>query len=139
MTPGDISVPVTAEQIKQLASFIMHKHYCENDVYAITPLFTDPFSWIARESRSTPAARITCLRYSISSREKCPPAYLRMKSTTFLKSAPAYSCAPAACGFRPILKQGNSCACISAWCSCLRLPAIQCAAAIFRYRIRMPK
>ncbi len=46
MTPGDISVPVTAEQIKQLASFIMHKHYCENDVYAITPLFTDPFSWI---------------------------------------------------------------------------------------------
>lgn len=33
-------------KVKELTSFLFHKHYCENDVEAIIELLDDPLSWI---------------------------------------------------------------------------------------------
>ena len=35
-----------ASTVKQLTSFFMHKHYCENDVEAIISYFSDDLAWI---------------------------------------------------------------------------------------------
>lgn len=34
------------ERVKELTSFLFHKHYCENDVEAIIQLFDDKLNWI---------------------------------------------------------------------------------------------
>ena len=34
------------QAVKELTSFLFHKHYCENDVEAIIDLFDDKLSWI---------------------------------------------------------------------------------------------
>ena len=34
-----------SQEIADLTSWILHKHYCENDVEAIVALFEEPFSW----------------------------------------------------------------------------------------------
>lgn len=33
------------EKAKSLASYIMHRHYCENDIEAVTDLFSEQISW----------------------------------------------------------------------------------------------
>ena len=34
------------QTVRELTSFLFHKHYCENDVEAIIKLFDDKLSWI---------------------------------------------------------------------------------------------
>ncbi len=33
------------QQVRELTSYLMHKHYCENDVESLIRLFDDPMSW----------------------------------------------------------------------------------------------
>lgn len=37
------------QAVKELTSFLFHKHYCENDVEAIIALFDDKLSWIGAD------------------------------------------------------------------------------------------
>ena len=42
-----INPEYTKEQTAmELTSYLMHKHYCENDVEAVIGYFDEPFMWI---------------------------------------------------------------------------------------------
>lgn len=41
-----IDINKRKQKVIELTSFMLHKHYCENDVDAIVMLFDDPLSWV---------------------------------------------------------------------------------------------
>ena len=50
------------EEVKKLASRMMHMHYCENDVEGLTALFADRFSWLGAGEGDCLTGREACIR-----------------------------------------------------------------------------
>lgn len=45
------------KEAERLAGYIMHKHYCEHDVEAVTALFSTEFSWLGAGEEEYVASR----------------------------------------------------------------------------------
>ena len=60
------------EDVKKLASRIMHMHYCEHDIEGITSCFSEQFSWMGAGEQEYLSGRKACATTSRKFRESIP-------------------------------------------------------------------
>lgn len=60
------------EEVRTLASLLMHKHYCEHDMEWITDLFAPQFSWFGTGESEYIVGRDACIKRFLEFRETIP-------------------------------------------------------------------
>lgn len=60
------------EEVRNMASRIMHLHYCEHDAEEITALFSPEFSWLGTGEEEYMSGREACAEYFLKFREEIP-------------------------------------------------------------------
>ena len=59
-TESDTGQHQRLEDVKKLASRIMHMHYCEHDIEGITSCFSEQFSWMGAGEQEYLSGRKAC-------------------------------------------------------------------------------
>lgn len=65
------------KDVENLASGIMHKHYCEHDMEGITALFFPQFSWVGAGEEEYLAGRDACTKQFLNYKEAIPKCVIR--------------------------------------------------------------
>lgn len=60
------------KEAERLAGYIMHKHYCEHDVEAVTALFSTEFSWLGAGEEEYITGRDACVEQFLKYRGAIP-------------------------------------------------------------------
>ena len=60
------------KEAERLAGYIMHKHYCEHDVEAVTALFSTEFSWLGAGEEEYVTGRDACVEQFMKYRGVIP-------------------------------------------------------------------
>lgn len=100
-------------QIIELTSFMMHKHYCENDVEPIIALMDDDIVWIgaAEQEYAIGVERVAVSFGSLSVRS--PSVILDGKSMTYFHWVQVPTYPAVGCGLRRTLPLKSVCGFIS--------------------------
>ena len=69
------------QAVKEATSFLLHKHYCENDVEAIIDLFDDKLSGLVRLNMNMMWERKRFPAFFDSLRVRCPNAISGTRNT----------------------------------------------------------
>lgn len=68
------------KEAERLAGYIMHKHYCEHDVEAVTALFSTEFSWLGAGEEEYITGRDACVEQFLKYRGAIPKATSMLRS-----------------------------------------------------------
>lgn len=71
-TESDTGQHQRLEDVKKLASRIMHMHYCEHDIEGITSCFSEQFSWMGAGEQEYLSGRKACADHFRKFRESIP-------------------------------------------------------------------
>ena len=71
-TESDTGQHQRLEDVKKLASRIMHMHYCEHDIEGITSCFSEQFSWMGAGEQEYLSGRQACADHFRKFRESIP-------------------------------------------------------------------
>ena len=71
-TESDTGQHQRLEDVKKLASRIMHMHYCEHDIEGITSCFSEQFSWMGAGEQEYLSCRQACADHFRKFRESIP-------------------------------------------------------------------
>ena len=99
-----------ASTVKQLTSFFMHKHYCENDVEAIISYFSDDLAWIGAAEHEYAVGGEVITQIFRQFTGKLPPASSMGKSTTPYSFPRIFFCVRECCTLPRIRSPISACA-----------------------------
>ena len=90
----------------ELTSYLLHKHYCENDVESMIRLFDDRFSWMGAGEQEYAVGEKRSSEFSGSLQVRSPRAISRKRSTTPSNFPRMSFCVPEGCGSQatPLLR-----------------------------------
>ena len=90
-------------QVIELTRFMVHKHYCENDVEPIIALMDREIVWIGAGEQEYATGLERLAEFFGSFRDRFPNVSYQMNSTMFLNLHRVPFCAVDVCGLQPIL------------------------------------